>query len=534
MAASHVSESSSTSKNIQPNKGDTEPSNQKHVHLYRIGEDFYWQGDLCDLKVFMESCLKIEGKWSSPGGDTKQFTSNKFTLKWHGPAKKKLVVVKDTEGNNLKASLKNHASEKIDENIERICVEANTKEHVVSTNNAEINDKCLDCEHNETKMEQILTIVNELKTKQNDAEFKFNLRTAELDNKIKILIDDKSKMAAENEMLKANIEELLSENKAIKCILDIKQNEWTKIEEKKNKSLIISDTSSDSLINTSKNSFSVLNVEDNPDLTDDVYSNYGANSNTILSAEKQGSNISQQINDYRNNQKKKFINQNKNHQNPKSGSLKHTLRKFGKNTNLSEKKKVLVIGDSMVKHIDGKKIARAGQRETTCHSYSGATIDQIHNKIQLDWSDENQGYDAIILHVGTNDLVYKEIEKAAEEMEELVKDMKVHAQNVAVSSVIKRFDGKVKASKISNFNNILHELCIKHKITFVDNECIDNSMLNKSNLHLNQKGDRVLGSAFCQYLKSHIQRKNFFRQSLAQQRTEWTKYLNYVKSNLKQ
>ena len=54
---------------------------------------------------------------------------------------------------------------------------------------------------------------------------------------------------------------------------------------------------------------------------------------------------------------------------------------------------------------------------------------------------------------------------------------------------------------ISSYNNLLHNLCIKHKIAYIDNDCIDNSMLNRSNLHLNKNGDSALGSAFCAFLK---------------------------------
>lgn len=41
-------------------------------------------------------------------------------------------------------------------------------------------------------------------------------------------------MAADNKVLKANMEDLFDENRAIKCILDVKQNKWTKDEHKKN------------------------------------------------------------------------------------------------------------------------------------------------------------------------------------------------------------------------------------------------------------------------------------------------------------
>ena len=102
-------------------------------------------------------------------------------------------------------------------------------------------------------------------------------------------------------------------------------------------------------------------------------------------------------------------------------------------------------------------------------------------------------YDKIIIHVGTNDL--------ARAPPTTVIKVKGQANEVAVSSVVRRYDNKVKPNTITYYNNLFHQLCIDHKIANINNDCIDKPMLNRSNLHLNQKGDRVLGSAFCAFLK---------------------------------
>ena len=86
-------------------------------------------------------------------------------------------------------------------------------------------------------------------------------------------------------------------------------------------------------------------------------------------------------------------------------------------------------------------------------------------------------------------------------MKSLIMKLKSQAKQVAVSGVVRRYDNKVKPSSISSYNNLLHKLCTKHKIAFFYNDCIDNSMLNRSNLHLNKNGNRALGSAFCSFLK---------------------------------
>ena len=60
----------------------------------------------------------------------------------------------------------------------------------------------------------------------------------------------------------------------------------------------------------------------------------------------------------------------------------------------------MYIDHSMVKHIDGNKIARAARNKAISHSYSGTTVNQISAK--FDDQTEKSQYDTIILHVGTN------------------------------------------------------------------------------------------------------------------------------------
>ena len=162
--------------------------------------------------------------------------------------------------------------------------------------------------------------------------------------------------------------------------------------------------------------------------------------------------------------------------------------------------KTLVIGDSMMKNIDEKKIERAARGKSICHSYSGATIPQMGQKFQENCDEKK--YKAIILHIGTNDLVREDADNVSKKMDVLIEEVKSRAERVAVSSVIERHDGRVPASKIASYNNLVYNLCTKHNINYINNDDIDKSLLNGSNLHLNKAGDKALGRAFCSYLKS--------------------------------
>ena len=108
-----------------------------------------------------------------------------------------------------------------------------------------------------------------------------------------------------------------------------------------------------------------------------------------------------QINYYRSVQQFKY-----NHN--KGRKRKTNLSDDGNTTEQSQvlnQNKVLIIGDSMLKNIDNVRIERACRGKASSHSYSGATITNLHNKIKDNWSNKGQCYSAILIHAGTNDLV---------------------------------------------------------------------------------------------------------------------------------
>ncbi len=178
-----------------------------------------------------------------------------------------------------------------------------------------------------------------------------------------------------------------------------------------------------------------------------------------------------QVTDYRNSQKRKF----------------------------KASKKTLLVGDSMTKHICNQKVGRACRGSSKCYTYSGATVSILESK--LDSIMANESFSNLIIHVGTNDLVHKPAEAVAEDLENLVMKFKGYTNNIAVSSVIMRNDGRVNQEKILLLNRIINQWCINKNVHFIDNSNINCTHLNRSNLHLNKAGDRVLGKNICAYLK---------------------------------
>ena len=74
-------------------------------NLTQKEKDYFWEGNLPQLKSFVEKTLKIDGSWSSPGGEAKLFKGENVILKWHGPTRKKLVVQEDREDCSVESIL---------------------------------------------------------------------------------------------------------------------------------------------------------------------------------------------------------------------------------------------------------------------------------------------------------------------------------------------------------------------------------------------------------------------------------------------
>ena len=277
-----------------------------------------------------------------------------------------------------------------------------------------------------------------------------------------------------------------------------------------------------------ENQFEILEVEDD------------INESESTAPESNVQTTHDQILEYRSKARSKFTSQKNKQTKTQCKQSKSTTEPASKkHEGKPEKqdKRTLVIGDSMVKNIDQQKIQRAAGDQSVVHSYSGAKVDQIMTKIKNGIMKDQ--FETVILHVGTNDLVHKDPELVATKMDRLITETKSKARKVAVSSVVKRYDGRVAASSITHVNNLASNLCSQHNIVFLNNDHINKSLLNRSDLHLNQSGDRALGSVFCTYLKSNRVKINnrpvntrdeqvFPNAYRNCRKREWTTYLQFV------
>ena len=122
-------------------------------------------------------------------------------------------------------------------------------------------------------------------------------------------------------------------------------------------------------------------------------------------------------------------------------------------------------------------------------SFSGSTIDCMKDYIKPSLKYDP---DAIIIHIGTNDLrTEKEPTQIADEIINLALAVKTDENEVSTSAILPRNDELDDKGKM--VNDVLKIKCSKYAIGFMSNSnFIPNLHLNSNRLHLNFKGTTTL------------------------------------------
>ena len=97
-------------KNVPLLEESNETTTKKCSNLIFDEITYHWIGNLIELKFYLEHRLKLDGVWSSPGGDAKMFKSSEgLSFKWYGRKSKKIVILKDNSQNYLAMTIKSLA-----------------------------------------------------------------------------------------------------------------------------------------------------------------------------------------------------------------------------------------------------------------------------------------------------------------------------------------------------------------------------------------------------------------------------------------
>ena len=165
----------------------------------------------------------------------------------------------------------------------------------------------------------------------------------------------------------------------------------------------------------------------------------------------------------------------------------------------------MLIGDSMIKHIDPKKLS---QRRVHKFSYPGKTAGEIAEVVDSIAVASDPSH--VLIHTGTNNLPSESAESCVTEIKNLALKVKKKFPNssVGISGMVYREDINVDSKRVK-VNEMVQLMAKDNNILYIDNSVIDSSALNGSKLHLSAKGSSLLAVQFIKFLRSRSD--NFYQ-----------------------
>ena len=124
---------------------------------------------------------------------------------------------------------------------------------------------------------------------------------------------------------------------------------------------------------------------------------------------------------------------------------------------------------------------------------------------------EEERPDAVIIHVGINNLLHKgkfdEVEKLAEEIIEIGLCCRSYNVNdVFISGII--YSSKADIGMIRRLNEKLNSLCKIYSFIFIDNYNINKMHIWRDGIHLNKSGEIILAKSYIKYLNDFLCRRS--------------------------
>ena len=435
-------------------------------HLQLKGDRLAWKSSLDSLKSFVMCDLKQQGKWTSPGGNTKQFksTNNNVIINWYSK-KQQTLCFQGRDGPTLKERLvqlvqsmpemttntpdsNTSTTEFLDDSIVHSS-DTQDEEKPIKTN-SHIQDQEI-YSFIEAKVREVCR--HEIEQLKSEASSSYANETI-------------SSLQKENDTLKQKLQELESRHTSMK------QESTTLIDE--NKSLMTAIR----LLNNELQA--VLKADDVKLKADDVSCSRLSERPDKKEWQAVGANKEKE------KSKTRKRNPEKNEKEPQ----------YGLGNNAQTRKPVTVIaGDSIIQNIRGWSLSRTNK--VVVKPFPGATTEDMEDFIKpiLRKDPEN-----IIIHVGTNDVNSKEPRLTAEGIVNLAHKIEGDAPNtsIAISGLVPRADDK--GGKVSSVNKILKKFCRQNQWNFIEHNNLNLTHLNRGGLHLSKSGTALVAENFCKYI----------------------------------
>ncbi|XP_068757466.1 uncharacterized protein [Montipora capricornis] len=169
----------------------------------------------------------------------------------------------------------------------------------------------------------------------------------------------------------------------------------------------------------------------------------------------------------------------------------------GKSTGIASQKTnddrtTVIVGDSIIKNVQGIKLAKAVGHRVVVKPFPGATIRDMRSHVVPTIEKKP---DQICPHVGTNDLKSSTPNDVADAIIELAREVEVASESeIVLSELIARNDDYSDAVKA--VNKRLKQLCKQNNW-----KLITSNGLNKGGLHLNREGNELLQKNFVNFLR---------------------------------
>lgn len=160
----------------------------------------------------------------------------------------------------------------------------------------------------------------------------------------------------------------------------------------------------------------------------------------------------------------------------------------------------VVVGDSMVKNLQGWRLSTE-ENHVVVKSFAGATTSDMEDYVKPVIRKEPQ---KLILHVGTNDLKKLSPNRVAEGIANIATQIQEDSPRteIVISSLLTRSDKPELSAKVNETNKLINAICCKSKWKFIDHKLINATCLNSRGLHLNRKGTSLLAKNISRYIKS--------------------------------
>ena len=161
---------------------------------------------------------------------------------------------------------------------------------------------------------------------------------------------------------------------------------------------------------------------------------------------------------------------------------------------------VIVAGDSMLRHIEGRRLSR--RRKVKCHAKPGARVEHIlHTNICNDLRREGEA----IIHVGTNNQM-EDARSVHDKIKALSEAITSTGRTVCISGIIhRRWETRYERQRVETLNSYLRSTATNKEWGYIDHSNIGDRHLGVDGVHLNKSGQSV----FAGNISRHINRRHY-------------------------